>query len=66
VQRIIEECSQRTRAIIRERREAITNLASTLLEKETLDVSQIRKVLGERPFPLKENFRAYLEESTGQ
>ncbi|CAK66416.1 unnamed protein product (macronuclear) [Paramecium tetraurelia] len=36
-------------------------LASTLLEKETLDLQKIIEVLGERPFPPKSNYKAYLE-----
>jgi len=32
-----------------------------LLEKETLDLHAIIDILGERPFPPKSNFKAYLE-----
>ena len=32
-----------------------------LLEKETLDLRAIIDVLGDRPFPPKSNFKAYLE-----
>jgi len=32
-----------------------------LVEKETLDLKQIIAILGERPFPPKQNFKAYLE-----
>jgi len=32
-----------------------------LLDKETLDLNQIRAVLGDRPFPPKENYKLYLE-----
>jgi len=36
-------------------------LATVLLEKETLDLRAIIDVLGDRPFPAKSNFKAYLE-----
>ena len=31
------------------------------MEKETLDLNAIMKILGERPFPSKSNFKDYLE-----
>jgi AFG3 family protein len=31
------------------------------LEKETLNLKDIISILGNRPFPPKENFKAYLE-----
>ena len=37
-------------------------LAEELLEKESINLPDILRVLGERPFPLKENVREYLEE----
>ena len=33
-----------------------------LLEKESINLPQIMKVLGERPYPLKESIREYLDE----
>jgi AFG3 family protein len=36
-------------------------LAQSLLEKETLDLTAILRILGERPFPPKSNFKEYLE-----
>ena len=40
---------------------SIYSLAQALVEKETLDLDHILEILGERPFPIKENFKAYLE-----
>lgn len=37
-------------------------LAEKLLEKESINLPEIMKVLGERPYPLKESIREYLEE----
>lgn len=41
-------------------------LANALLEKETLDLRAIIEILGERPFPPKSNFKAYLESKSSQ
>ena len=37
-------------------------LAEELLAKESINLPAIIKVLGDRPFPLKESVREYLEE----
>ena len=36
-------------------------MAEELLERETLDVRAIRRILGDRPFPINKTFEAYLE-----
>lgn len=41
----------------------MNRLAEMLLEKESLDLKQITEVLGDRPFKVKSNFKAYLEEA---
>ncbi|CAD8208329.1 unnamed protein product [Paramecium pentaurelia] len=61
IRKLIEEQTQRTRQLINEKKEFVNKLASTLLEKETLDLQKIIEVLGERPFPPKSNYKAYLE-----
>ena len=38
------------------------SLAEELLKKETINLTDILRVLGDRPYPLKENVREYLEE----
>lgn len=37
------------------------SLASELLDKETLTLNHIIKILGERPYPMKESMKEYLE-----
>ena len=37
-------------------------LAEELIAKETLNLTDIVRVLGERPYPLKDNLREYLAE----
>jgi AFG3 family protein len=64
IKRIIDECTEKTRALIRERAKEIKALSDRLLEKETLDLQAIIGVLGQRPFAPKSNFKAYLEYKT--
>jgi len=47
-----------------EKRESIESLAEELLEKESINLPQIIKVLGDRPFPMKESIKEYLQEIT--
>ncbi|CAD8197839.1 unnamed protein product [Paramecium octaurelia] len=61
IRKLIEDQTQRTRLLITEKKEFVNRLASTLLEKETLDLQKIIEVLGERPFAPKSNYKAYLE-----
>eukprot|EP01016_Furgasonia_blochmanni_P035642 TRINITY_DN396_c0_g2_i5.p1 TRINITY_DN396_c0_g2~~TRINITY_DN396_c0_g2_i5.p1 ORF type:complete len:564 (-),score=141.08 TRINITY_DN396_c0_g2_i5:53-1744(-) len=61
VRRILDECTQRTREVVRSHKEHIQKLSDALLEKETLDLRSIVDILGERPFPPKSNYKAYLE-----
>lgn len=44
------------------KKELIENLAESLLEHESMNLPKIIKVLGNRPFPMKESMREYLEE----
>lgn len=60
---IIQECTEKTRKLIREKKESIVELSNLLIAKETLTFAEIRAVLGDRPFPAKGSFKRYLEES---
>ncbi len=62
VKRIIDQCAERTRAMIIEHEHSIGKLAEALLEKETLDLMDIIDILGHRPFPLAESLTDYLKE----
>jgi len=46
---------------VNEHKQHIENLSETLLDKETLDLHSIIKVLGERPFEMNMNFKEYTE-----
>jgi AFG3 family protein len=62
VKRIIDECSVITRAMIKKHKSDVQNLSDSLLEKETIDLTEITRILGKRPFAPKSTFKAYLEE----
>lgn len=61
INEIIKEAQIRAKALVREKKGEIEKLSQALLEKETLDLNEIVKVLGERPFEVSENFREYLK-----
>ena len=60
-QKIVEEATLRCRQLVKKHRRKIQQMSDVLMEKKTIDLKDITSVLGERPFPLKENFKAYLE-----
>lgn len=64
VKRIVDECYSEVEELLESKRELIEKLAETLLEKETINLPIIIKCLGERPFPMKENLKVYLDEIT--
>ncbi|KAL4454331.1 hypothetical protein ABPG74_012288 [Tetrahymena malaccensis] len=63
---MIKEQTERTRQIILSKKDLIQKLSDALLEKKTLDLSQIKAILGERPFSPKSNYKAYLESNEEQ
>jgi AFG3 family protein len=63
VNMIISECMHRTRNIIQQYKEQISTISEALLAKETIDVLDIIKLIGERPFPMPKSMNAYIEET---
>ena len=61
--RIIDECTSISIEMVKIHRDKIQKMSDLLLEKETIGLKDIISVLGERPFPLKANFKAILEQS---
>jgi cell division protease FtsH len=51
VERILQECYAEGVRLLREHRDALDRLASTLLERETLDEEEIKSVTGIQPAP---------------
>ena len=62
VKKLVDDCYARTKELLLSKRELIENLAEDLLKHESMNLPKIIKVLGERPFPMKESMREYLEE----
>ena len=62
VKNIINQCFQETEELLRSKKELIENLSEKLLEKEVLTLPDLIEILGERPFPMKENIKEYLAE----
>ena len=62
IKKIVDECYQSTKELLESKRELIEALASELLEKESINLPEIMKILGDRPYPLKESIKEYLEE----
>ena len=60
--RIINDAVEKTREMIRKHKDEIEKLATELLEKETLDLLDIVRILGERPFPMTESIKDYMRE----
>lgn len=60
VKKIVDECYQRTFDLLESKREKIEALAEELLDKESINLPVIIKVLGDRPFELKESVKEYL------
>ena len=62
VKKIVDDCYARTKELLLSKRDLIEKLAEDLLHYESMNLPKIIKVLGERPFPMKESMREYLEE----
>lgn len=60
--RIINKSYRACREILEEKKEYIEKLAERLLLNETLNLTDIVEIMGERPFPMKENVAEYLKE----
>ena len=63
ISQIIQESAEKCRALVREHRSKIQELSDELLQRNTLDLQDIQKILGERPFKYKKEFQKYLEAS---
>lgn len=61
MRKIIREATEKTKKLIIQHRDLVDKLSNALLEKESLDLKSIITILGDRPFPVKDNFKEYLE-----
>jgi len=62
VKAILDNAYKSTKELLESKRNLIENLAEKLLEKEVLTLPDLIEILGERPFPMKENIKEYLAE----
>ena len=60
--RIINKSYRACREILEDKKEYIEKLAERLLLNETLNLTDIVEIMGERPFAMKENVAEYLKE----
>ena len=58
---LIQECVEKTRALINTHRDKLIQLSETLFKKETLNLRQIVGILGKRPFKVNEELEKFLE-----
>lgn len=61
VNRIINECYESTKELLESKKDLIEGLAERLLAKEVVTLPDIIETLGDRPWPMKENLKEYLE-----
>lgn len=62
INRILNECHLKTRELITLHADKLDKLARELLEKESLDLLDIVRILGARPFPPNEAIKDYMHE----
>lgn len=62
IHRIVNEQYADCRALLEQHKDKIEQLAEKLLATETLSLPDIVDILGDRPFPIKESVKEYLEE----
>lgn len=60
IERIVNEAYQKCKEIVEQHKDKIEELSNVLLQKETLDLKQIKEVLGERPFGMPESVQEVL------
>eukprot|EP00340_Litonotus_pictus_P009005 CAMPEP_0170519910 /NCGR_PEP_ID=MMETSP0209-20121228/5144_1 /TAXON_ID=665100 ORGANISM="Litonotus pictus, Strain P1" /NCGR_SAMPLE_ID=MMETSP0209 /ASSEMBLY_ACC=CAM_ASM_000301 /LENGTH=824 /DNA_ID=CAMNT_0010805901 /DNA_START=200 /DNA_END=2674 /DNA_ORIENTATION=+ len=63
VNSIINECAKRTREVVEKYKEQIEKIAEKLLDKETIDILDVIKLIGDRPHKLPSSMEAYLKET---
>merc|ERR1711968_101333 len=60
---IITSAYQRTKDLLETQKDALVAIAEMLLEKETINQDDVIATIGERPFDMQENQKAYLRAS---
>jgi len=63
VQDLVQEQYKRVKDMLWEKKDVLLALANRLEEKETLVIADLKEVLGDRPFPVKSEYRKYVEQA---
>jgi AFG3 family protein len=66
VRGILSSCLDRTRTLLKEKRELVAALAALLLEKERVVNKDLNDILGPRPFAVSDEYRQYLSEDAAK
>jgi len=53
----VDALYERTLGVVRERQQEITQIAELLLEKETINVDDVVKLIGERPHEMPQSYK---------
>jgi AFG3 family protein len=64
VNAILEECYQIAKDIVITHKDKLVKMGEKLLEKETIDLVDVIECLGERPFPMEDFMKEYLDQVT--
>lgn len=59
---VLNEEISRCRKLIHDKKDLVEKLANALVEKESLDIIQIKKILGVKPFPEDEVIKMTINE----
>jgi AFG3 family protein len=62
VKSVIDQCLEKTKALLDEKRELIIKLAEKLMESERLNHKDLIDILGKRPFEETEEYKRYVSE----
>jgi hypothetical protein len=62
VKKLVDTCYAEVKELLTSKKAEIEALAECLLEKESINLPEIMAILGERPYPLKDSVKEYLEE----
>lgn len=61
VRELINQCYERTRKLMIEKRKELEIIASELLQKEVIFQNDLERLIGKRPFEHKTNYQEYLD-----
>jgi hypothetical protein len=61
---ILEECYKIAQDIVVTNKDKLVKMAEKLLEKETIDLCDIVECLGDRPFPMEDFMKEYIDQIT--